>query len=95
MRYLVFIGIALILTSGFLTIEWFTWWAWLSLAVIFGVSYECFYVSQENNVKITRALLEKMEQLERQCTRMSTIMSEIRDNEYPKKRFDSSKFKKK
>lgn len=94
MRYLVFIGIALILTSGFLTIEWFTWWAWISLAVIFGISYECFYVSQENNVKITRSILEKMEQLERQCTRMSTLLGDILDTEHPKKRFDSSKFKK-
>lgn len=94
MRYLVFFAIALLLTGGFLTIEWFTIWAWISLAAVLGISYESFYVSQENNVKITRSILEKMDKLELQCTRMSTIMSEVRDNEHPKRRFDSSKFKK-
>lgn len=95
MRYLYLLVIALLATSLFLTIEWFTIWAWISLSVLITFFYDCFCILQENNVKITQALLEKISKLEHQCTRMSTIMGEIRDNEYPKKRFDSSKFKKK
>jgi hypothetical protein len=95
MKYIFFFVLALIATSLFLTIEWFTIWAWISLSTLITFFYDCFCVSQENNMKLTRASLEAVGKLEQQCTRMSTIMGEIRDNEYPKKRFDSSKFKKK
>ena len=95
MRYVFFFCIALIVTSLFLTIEWFTIWAWFSLSLLITFFYDCFCVSQENNAKIAQALIDKMGKLEHQCTRISTIMSEVRDNENPKKRFDSSKFKKK
>lgn len=95
MKHIFFFFITLVITSPFLTIEWFNIWAWFSLSLLIAFIYDCFCVSQENNAKIAQALLEKISKLEHQCTRMSTIMGEIRDNEYPKKRFDSSKFKKK
>jgi hypothetical protein len=94
MRYVFFFIFSLIVTSLFLSIEWFTIWAWISFSIIITFAYDCFCVSQENNAKIAQALLEKMTKTEAICTRMSTILGEIRDNEHPKKRFDSSKFKK-
>lgn len=85
---------ALVVTSLFLTIEWFTIWAWISLSILIGSTYDCFYTSQENNAKIAQALLKEMEKLSQQCTRMSTIMGEVRDNIHPKNKIDSNKFKK-
>lgn len=94
MRYIFYIVIAFILTSGLLTIEWFPIGAWISLSIILGLAYDSFYVSQENQVKLTKVLSDKFDILSHHCTRMSTLLSEIAENERPKKRFDSSKFKK-
>ena len=94
MKYIFFFVISLLVTSPFLSIGWFTIWAWLALSNLIAFAYDSFCVSQENNAKIAQALLDKMGKFEQQCTRMSTIMGEIRDNAHPKKRFDSNKFKK-
>ena len=79
-KYLFTYSLILLVTSPFLTIGWFTIWAWFSLALILTVVYDIFCVSQENNAKLTMALYDKMDKLEQQCTRMSTIMGEVRDN---------------
>ena len=79
-KYLFTYSLILLVTSPFLTIGWFTIWAWFSLALILTVVYDIFCVSQENNAKLTMALYDKMDKLEQQCTRMSKIMCEVRDN---------------
>lgn len=83
-----------VIASLFLTIEWFTIWAWIALSIILTAGYDLYFTSQENNVKLVSVLLEKMDKLGQQCTRMSTIMSEVRDNINRKKKFDTSKLKK-
>ena len=89
--YTLFASVA---TSLFLTIEWFTIWAWISLSIVIGLIYDCLYTSQENNAKIAQALLKEINKLEQQCTRMSTIISEAYDNVHPKNKMSSNNFKK-
>lgn len=95
LRYLFLLGLSLLITSPFLTIGWFTICAWISLSVITTILYDCFLVSQQNNLKLIQALCNKIDNIDAQCTRLSTIMGEIRDNENPKKKMNSDKFKKK
>lgn len=94
MRYLFFFLITLITTTPFLSIEWFTIWAWMSLSLILALWYETYYTSQENNYKLTMSVLDKMEKINKECTRMSTILEDMLDKQHPKKKFDSEKFKK-
>lgn len=95
MKHLFLFVFSLLVTSLFLTIEWFTIWAWISLSFIITWLYDCFYVSQDNNLKLNQHLYNKMEKIDQHCTRMSTLLNDILESEHPKRRFDSSKFKKK
>lgn len=60
MKFLVFYIISLAVTALFLTIDWFTVWAWLGLSLILALAYDCFYISQENIAKITKALIDEL-----------------------------------
>lgn len=60
MKFLVFYIISLAVTALFLTIDWFTVWAWLGLSLILAFAYDCFYISQENIAKITKALIDEL-----------------------------------
>ena len=93
-RNLFVLSLSLSFTALFLTIEWFTISAWIGLSILLSVCYNLYYTAQINNLKLTQALLDKMEHLNKQCTRMSTIMTETRDIIEKKKKIDSTKLRK-
>ncbi len=73
-------ALSLMVTSGFLTINGFTIWAWISLSLVFTIGFNWFSTSQDNNEVFTKALHDELERIRHQCTRMSTILTEMRDN---------------
>lgn len=72
-------ALSLMVTSGFLTVSGFTIWAWISLSLVSTIGFNWFSTSQDNNELFTKGLLDELERIRHQCTRMSTILTEMRD----------------
>lgn len=85
-RFVIVLLICLLIDSLFLTIEWFTVWAWIGLSFLFAILYDCFYVTQMNNEEIAEAVVDRLHKIENVCTQMSTMLNEISGKNGSKKR---------
>lgn len=74
MKYLVFIfAIFITATAPLLTIEWFTWWAWPSVAVILTLFYEVLNGVSTAVVECSKAIIQELTDLEKVMSRFELI----------------------
>lgn len=85
MRFVFILAISFLVTSSFLTIEWFTIWAWVGLSFMIAWFYDCYCTSQENLVKITNALIEQMKKISSQMSTESEYLCDTLSEKFVEK----------
>lgn len=92
-RILFVFVVALVISCLLLAIDGVKFSACIFVAFMCASWYDCYCNSEENKIEIARQLANRMDKLKQECTRLSTVVTEIRDRleEKPRKTFNPRK----